>query len=372
MATGEFLEPVGTIKVWEQVLARVQRLTDMDPKMVFTSATPGVIGELTSNSFGDMVGPWRGREEARLEIPGISNGAKAIGPEERMRQGGDDIAHIVALRGFELAGHTYKVSPEMFGYGGMDAQRARALAAKPVIDFNETVSKIMMDVMTSGDYSGSQTNAFAWSATDLAGNSQSQPLYTDTASEVENVYPYDTQTFTHWPMRDGSQAAAGHDHLFDTAAVWSAADAATQADNVREHPTNGAINAYVGSTIATAVQAAKKSDFAGISNVVPLTEQDLASKGSNFGFARPVGEYDGVNYFHMVDMPTSGALYVSAGKQPYHLNMGVIGTDGNRIETGSWSEAGDAERRGISYGYRTYVTAGVRDPLAATVGEHKA
>jgi len=372
MATGEFLDPVGTITVWEQVLASVQRAAQMDPKMAFRTATPGAIGELTSANIGDITGPWRGREEVRIEIPGTTNGAKAIGPEERMRQGTDDIGHIVALRGFELAGHTYKVTPEMFGYGGMDGRRARELAAKPRLDFNETVAKNMLDVMTSGDYSGSQTNAFAWSATDLSGNSQSQALFTDTADEVENVYPYDGQTFTHWPLRNGSTAAAGHDHLFDTAAVWSAADAKTQADHIREHPTNGVIKAYVGSTIATAVQAAKKSDLSSISAVQPLTEQNLAAKGSDFGFAQRVGDYDGVDYYHMVDLPTSGALYVSAGKMPFHLNIGVLGTDGSLIGTRDWSEDGDKERRGISYGYRDYVSAGVRDPLAVSYGEHAA
>ena len=364
---GEFLNPVGNIQVFEQILARVQRVPDLDPKKAFQSATPGVVGALT-----ELQGPWRGREEMRFEIPGVTQGAKAVGPEERMELGTDDIGHIVALPGFELAGHSQRVSPEMFHYGGMTQERARELAAKPILDFNDEVSQIMLDVMTSGDFSGAVANNFAWSATDLASNSQSQALATQNADQVANVYANDGQTFTHWPLRDGTQAAAGHDHIFDTGGAWTQATALTQINNVLEHPGNRTPVGYVGSTVATAIEADMKSELGAVDARVPLVEGDVALASASFAGATPIGVRGGIRYFHMVDLPADGAIYAAAGKKPFHLSIGAVGAEGVGIDTGAWSENGDPERRGVTYGYRRYVAAGVKDPLAVTTGEFAA
>lgn len=362
---GEFLSPVGSIQVFEHVLARVQRLPEMDPKTAFRTATPGVIGQLT-----EQMGPWRGREDVRFEIPGVTQGGRAVGPEERMEVGTDDIGHIVALRGFELAGHSQRVSPEMFSFGGMTQERANSLAAKPILDFNDEVaSNIMMNVMTSGDFSGAVADDFQWSATDLSGNSVSQPIITDDADQVPNVYANGTQTFTHWPLRDGTQASAGHDHLFDTGAAWTESSARTQINNVLEHPGNNTPVAYVGSTVASSVVADLKSEFGAIESRTRLVTEGLDLKGDDFAFASPIGERGGVMYFHMVDMPTSAALFVARGKKPFHLNLGAVGAEGGQIGTRAWTERGDPERRGTTYGYRDYVSAGVKDPLAVTFGE---
>lgn len=364
---GEFLSPVGTISVFEQVIDRVMRVPDSDPKMAFRTATPGIIGELTQ-----VLGAWQGRGDLRFELPGTTQGAKAVGPEERMDVGSDDIGHIVAKPGFALAGHSQRVFDYMFQYGGMTQERANALAAKPILDFNDEVSHIMLDVMTSGDYSGSQADAFSWSATDKYGNTVNQPLITDTANEVENVYAYGGQTFTHWPMRDGTLAAAGHDHLFDTGAPWTNASAQTQADNIREHPTNGRVRAHVGSTVAAAVQADLKSEYGGTVLVQSQVENNFSAKGAEFAAAERIGVRGSIEYFHVVDFPTNGALFVAAGKKPFHLNIGMVGEGGRSIEKRSWAEAGDPERGGTTWGFRDFVAAGVIDPLSVSYGEFAA
>lgn len=364
-----FINPVGSIQTFRQYVDRVNRMPAMDPKLAFRSATPGVL----SNLF-DVMGPWQGRASERFEIPGVNEGIRAVGRDQRMVQGKDDIGHIVALPGFEVAGFSQTVHPEDFAYG-LTPERAADLARKPQLDFNFGIAKdILMDVITSGDYSGSITNAFAWSAEDLDGNTASQQLITDDADQVENVYAYDGQTFTHWPLRDGTQAAAGHDHLFDTGAVWSAATAKTQADNVREHPTNGPIRAFVGSTVAAAVQAAKKSDYAGFSAVVEQVERDFAAKGSDFAGATPIGIYEDIQYFHMVDLPASGALYMASNKSPFHLHIGQLAAPGMPVGKGAWANDHrvNDELQGITYGMRDYVAAGVKDPMAVSYGEHAA
>jgi len=367
MATGEFLDPVGSIQTFAPVLRDIQRMPAMDPKTVFRSATPGVIGLLTEH-----LGPWEGRREMAFDIPGVAEGGRAVGRDERMLQGFDAIGHIVALRGFEVAGFSHTVHPSDFAYG-LTAERARDLAAKPQINFNKMVAKdILMDVITSGDYSGSITDDFAWSTLDLAGNTASQQLITDDADQVANVFANSNQTFTHWPMRDGTQAAAGHDHLDDTGAVWSAANAKTQADNVLEHIGKNRAIALVGSTVGTAVQAAKKSDFGGINSIVPLVEQNPNLKGSDFAFAKPIGEYDGIEYHHMVDLPASGMLVFAAGSKPFHLNIGALAAPNMPEGKGAWirDHAQNDELLGLSYGFRDYVSVGVQDPLAVAYTEH--
>lgn len=364
---GEFLDPVGSIQTFVRVVDDVMRLPELDPKLAFRSATPGVIGDLT-----EQMGPWQGRGGLRFEMPGVTQGVRAVGRDQRMVQGTDKISHVVALPGFELAGFSQTVHPEDFAFG-LTPERARDLAAKPILDFNDGVAHILLDVMTSGDYSGSITNDFAWSAKDLDDNTASQAIITDDANQVPNVYANDSQTLL-WPLRNGTQAAAGHDHLNDTGAVWSAANAKLQADNIREHPTMGRIRAFVGSTVAAAVQATKKTDYAGWSGVAALTEQSFSKKGDDFGFASPIGIYEDIEYHHMVDLPASGVLMVAAGKKPFHAHIGYKPAPTINGDKGPWTKdhATNDELLGLTYGYRRYLSAGVKDPLAVTYYEHAA
>lgn len=364
---GEFLSPVGNIQTFVRVVDKVQRLPELDPKRAFRTATPGVIGDLV-----EQMGPWEGRGALRFEMPGVTQGVRAVGRDQRMVQGTDKISHVVALPGFELAGFSQTVHPEDFAYG-MTAERARDLAAKPILDFNDGVAKILMDVITSGDYSGSITNDFAWSATDLDDNTASQQIITDDANQVPNVYANDSQTLL-WPLRNGSQASANHDHLSDTGAVWSAANAKTQADNIREHPTMGRIRAYVGSTVAAAVQAAKKTDYAGTVLLKDQVENSYSAKGSDFGAASPIGFYEDIEYFHMVDLPASGVLMHAVGHKPFHAHIGYKPAPGINGDKGAWTRnhAQNDELQGVTYGYRRFFAAGVKDPLSVAYSEHAA
>lgn len=361
---GEFLSPVGSIQSFVRVVDKVQRLPELDPKKAFRTATPGAIGDLV-----EQMGPWEGRGALRFEMPGVTEGVKAVGRDQRMFQGKDKISHIVAMPGFELAGFTQTVHPEDFAYG-LTAERARDLAAKPILDFNDGVAHILLDVITSGDKSGSITDDFKWSAKDLDDNTTSQDIITDDANQVPNVFANSTQTIL-WPLRDGTQAAANHDHLSDTGAVWSAADAKTIANNIREHPTMGRVRMYVGSTIAAAVQAAKKTDYAGTVLIKDQVENSYSSKGSDFGYATPIGFYDDIEYLHMVDLPASGVLAVAAGHRPFHAHIGYKPAPGINGDKGAWTRnhAENDELLGLSYGYRRYFAAGVKDPLSVAYAE---
>jgi hypothetical protein len=364
---GEFLDPVGSIQTFVRVVDDVMRLPELDPKRAFRTATPGAIGDLV-----EQMGPWEGRGGLRFEMPGVTQGVKAIGRDQRMLQGTDKISHIVALPGFELAGFSHTVHPEDFAYG-LTAERARDLAAKPVLNFNDGVAHILMDIITSGDYSGSITDDFQWSAKDLDDNTASQQIITDDANQVPNVFANSTQTIL-WPLRNGTQTAVNHDHLSDTGAVWSAANAKTQADNIREHPTMGRIRAYVGSTVAAAVQAAKKSDFTNTVLIKEQVENSFSAKGSDFGFASPIGIYEDIEYHHMVDLPASGVLMVAAGTKPFHAHIGYKPAPGINGDKGAWTRnhAENDELLGMTWGFRKYFSGGVKNPLAATYGEHAA
>ncbi len=289
-----------------------------------------------------------------------------------MVQGTDKIKHIVALPGFELAGFSQSVHPADFAYG-LTPERARDLAAKPILDFNDGVANILLDVLTSGDKTGSITNDFAWSATDLDDNVASQAIITDDANQVPNVYANDSQTIL-WPLRNGTETSTGHDHLSDTGAVWSAANAKTQADNIREHPTMGRIRAYVGSTVAAAVQAAKKTDYGGTVLVKEQVERSDSAKGADFGMASLIGYYEDIEYHHMVDLPASGVLMVASNKRPFHAHIGWKPAPGINGDKGAWTRnhAENDELLGLTYGYRRTLAAGVKEPISAAYAEHAA
>ncbi len=357
--SGEFLTGPNGVTRFEHIVERVMKRPDLDPKAAFATATPGVIGQLT-----DMMGSWRGREELRWEIPGVTQGARAIGPDERMVTGEDDVGHIAAQRGFELAGYSMRVGKQDFDYGGMSAETAVELAKKPILNFNDEVSKIMLDVMTSGDFSGAVTDNFAWSAADLREQSQSQDLPTQGARVAANVYANSAQTFEHWPLRDGTKAAAGHDHIRATGVAWTAAGAKASADDILEHPGNGRVVAYVSTEVAEDVHGDLKTEYANNGPLQGFVEGDPSLLGAAFGGATRIGVRAGIDYWHMPDLPTASAVFVAAGKKPMHLHVGATGGNGQALGTGGWLERGDPERGGTTYGYREFVSAGIKDPLA--------
>lgn len=356
---GEFLTGPNGVTRFEHIVERVMKRPDLDPKAAFKTATPGVLGSLTN-----MMGSWRGREELRWEIPGVTQGARAVGPDERMQTGEDDVGHIAALRGFELAGFSMRVGKQDFDYGGISAETAVEMAAKPILNFNDEVSKILLDVMTSGDYSGAVADNFAWSATDLAGQTESASLPTQGARVAADVYANSAQTFEHWPLRDGTKAAAGHDHISATGVAWTAAGAKPSADDVLEHPGNMSVVAYVGTLVAEDVDGDVESTYANNGPLQKAYENDASLLGVGFAGGRFINSVKGIDYIHVPDLPGAAAVFVAGGKKPMHLHVGAVGGSGQKLGTGGWLERGDPERGGTTYGYREFVSAGISDPLA--------
>jgi hypothetical protein len=361
----ELLNRVHNDIVFDSVLHRIQQLPALDPSLAFQQALPGFLNDIV-----EMEGPWPGRDTKRWAIDSKSDIGKAIGPDQRARIGGVATKHIVALRGLEIAGVTQKVGFQDFQYGGMTVEAAERKALLPLRSFNERVSKAMFDVVTSGDFSGSPTEDFRWSATTQDGETVQADIITDTANEVPDVFANSTQTFL-WPLRTGGETATGHDHVVDTGAAWSVATAATQRDLVLEHPGAGRVIAYVGATVAAAVRAQAKTEYGAISERIPLVREGQTRGG--FLDSTNMGIYlDSVEYHFVADMPTNTALYVASNQKPFHMSIGANGVDGKSIGRGSWQETGDQERLGKYYGFRNFLSAGMKNPVGAAIVEHAA
>lgn len=364
---GYFLDRVHNDVVFEQVLNRIQRLPEMDPSLAFQTAVPGFLADITA-----VEGPWPGRDTKRWAIDGKSDIARAIGPDQRARIGGVAEKHIAAVRGFEIAGVSQKVGDQDFQYGGMTSEQAERKALLPLRSFNERVAKVLMNVATQGDYSGSVTDNFAWSAPDQDGATVTADQVAQTANQVADVFANSTQTFL-WPMRDGTEAAAGHDHIVDTGTTWTLANAAAGRDNVLEHPNMGRVRAYVGATVAAAVRAQAKTEYGAIAERVPfITQADVRDSGG-FAYSTPMGiVLDSIEYHYAPDLPTSVQLTVASNQRPLHAEIGAVGDQGRSLGRGGWSERGDAERGGTYFGYRNYGSFGTRMPLAIEYREHAA
>lgn len=352
-------------KLFEQVLTGVQRENAMDPKAAFASAMPGFLGNVTEN-----IGPWAGREEMRFEIPGVAEDALAVDFHERAKLGDTSMFHVVAEPGLLLAGRTQQVSPNDFRHG-MSMDQAVERANRPQIDYNQKVAKSLLDVLTSGGATaGSLTEAFAWSANDGLGNSVSQPLAAENGNQVAAVLAHSSQT-VEWPLRNGSAAAAGHDHVASSAGAWTEAIAATQRDTILEHPGAGRVQAYVGATVAAAVRAAIKTEYGAIDPRVPFV-LEAPVRVDGFGSADALGTIGSVDYVFSPDMDTNQALYVAANRKPFYASTGASGYSQSGDGVGAWSESGDPETAGVRYGFRQYTALGVKEPVMAVICDHVA
>lgn len=368
MTEGEFLK-IRNYTQWVEVHDRVQQRLDMNPARVFEQAAPNILSQVADN-----VGPWEERHTKRWAFYDANEDARAIGPDERAREGDLAEKHIVAPPGFEMAGRTHIVRPKDFRYSGMNLQQAAERAARPRLGWNQKVAKILMDVLTSGafgDANDDPSNNFAWTAEDQNGNTITQDIATQNSDQVAAVYANDSQSIT-WPLRDGSETATGHDHIFlAQGASWTQAIAKPIRDTITEHPGNGAIRALAGANVAEDVRADLKSEFGAIESRTPMVREGIPEEGA-FAQAFPVGRVDSVDYFFMPDMPDDIAVFYAANKRPLYMAMGEVGGDGASLGTGAWTEQRDPERRGQKFGYRDYFTAGIRDPLAIAVAEFTA
>lgn len=357
-------------KLFEQVLVRQQRLAEMDPKKAFASLAPGFLGALS-----ESMGPWRGREEVRFEVPGAAEDANAVAPHERARLGSTDMFHVVAEPGMLLAGKTQWVSPDDFRYG-MTAEKAAERAGRPLVDFNQKTSKVVMDVITQGAFSdGSDdfSDAFAWSATDLNGTAVTHTLATENANQVADVIAHSGQA-VEWPLRDGSVAAAGHDHMLEAqGASWTETLADTARDTILEHPGAGRVAAIVGANVAADVRAQLKTEYGAVESRVPFIKEGFV-RDDGFGATDSLGRIGSVDYIYAPDVPDDIAIYYASNQKPFYHSVGdaaaqsVGGSDG----LGGWSETMDVERGGLKYGYRNYFTAGCKLPTMVALAEYTA
>jgi len=189
---------------------------------------------------------------------------------------------------------------------------------------------------------------------------------------VPTVVANSTQTVT-WPLRDGEVTATGHDHLLPAAgATWTVALAATARDLITEHPGNGRVVGYVGANVSADVRAALKTEYGAVESRVPfIISGDV--NGGGFGSATQIGMIDEVEYFHCPDVPDDIAVYVASNKKPFYLAPGAVGVNGENLSITAWTEnlaaTTGGEIRGLRYGYRDWVTMGVRDPTAVVVQE---
>jgi hypothetical protein len=360
----ELLNRVHNDIVFDQVLQRVQALPQMDPTLAFQNALPGFLNEIV-----EMEGPWPGRDTKRWAIAGAGEIGKAIGPDQRARIGGVSEKHIVALRGFEVAGVTQKIGHQDGLYGGTSLEQKERKALMPLRSFNERASKSMFDVVTAGDFSGSIAEDFRWFAQSQDGETVQADIHTDTADSVPDVYANSTQTFL-WPLRTGGLTGTGHDHVIDTGAVWALAGAATARDLVMEHPGAARVRAYVSSTVAALVRAQAKTEYGAIVERVDIVKSGAFREGG-FGSANSMGiVMDGVEYVHAPDIPADKAIYVAANQKPFHMHIGNTGVDGSPIGRGSWTEIGDQERLGKYFGFRDVLSLGMKNPVGAVYAAH--
>lgn len=366
---GEFLR-INNVKRFEQVLSRVTMRMDQDPSQAFSQAFPGMIGQLT-----EPLGPWRGREEMRMEIPGIQDDARAVARQERAEHGDYDAFHIVALRGMELAGPSQTVYQADFDFGGMPAEKAAHLAARPRRDWNRTVTRAMLDVITQGaftDGSNDPSEAFAWSVTDQRGNTVTQDLATENSDQVAAVVAHSGQS-VNWPLRDGGETSTGHDHVETAAgASWTIALGNSARDNIVEHPGNGRVRGFAGANVAADIRSVAKTEYGAIESRVPLISQGDARE-NGFGEVHPIAPLESVDYFFAPDMPDDIIVYVAGNKRPVYASVGAVGAEGQNLDVGDWTEnlaaTTGGEIQGTKWGYRRFISMGVHDPTAIYVQE---
>ena len=359
--------------LFEQVRVRVmERQLSMDPKQAFASANPGFLAELV-----DPMGPWRGREEVRMEIPGVAEDAVAVDPVDHVTLGSTDMGHIALEPGILVSGKAQMVGPDDFRYGMTPAQAAERVA-RPVIDWNQKVAKNLFDVVTQGAFSdGSNdfSDNFAPTYTvDKTAQTVAQPLATQSASVAAAVVANSTQTFAHWPLADGTLASAGHDHLLPTqGASWTETLADTARDLILEHPNMGMVKAFVGSNVAADVVAALKSGYGAIESRVPLVGGSQGGTAGGFGeqqmITQPIGD---VRYVHVTNMPDDIAVYCAINRRPAYMSAGALGEGGQELHEAGWATRPDDETGFRKFGYRRYVSMGIKDPLAIAVAEYTA
>lgn len=367
MTVGTFLN-VTNYRQFELIGREIMQMPDMDPALVFQTAVPGFLGELFQ-----PVGPWQDRQQKAFEFPSKNGQAKAVAANERAVRGGYDKKQIVALPGFEIAGETQTVLPSDFLYGGMTRDEVTRRAMRPRLDWNKATYLAAMDVVSAkGKSTGAPVDNGAYVVNDFHGNSTTKALATNSADVCSDTIANSSQSIL-FPLRDGTEAAANHDHTLGSNAAWTLATQRTNRDLVLEHPGNGAqVNVIAGATAAAAIRTALASalNVAGITSGEALLRAPLSNAGS-LASAVPIARgWEGMDFYFAPDMDTNQVITVAAGKKPFYFSQGAKGVDGSAVGTGAWFEQENVETRGGSYGYRDYLNLGCMDPTAVVIADH--
>jgi hypothetical protein len=366
MAVGEFINTTN-YRHFEHIGRQVIQMADMDPAMVFQTALPGFLDRVFTN-----VGQWPGAEQKGFEFPSKNNGAKSVAPNERAVRGGYDKKQIVALPGWEIAGETQTVLPSDFQRGGMTTGEVARRVMRPRLDWNKTVFTAAMDVVTAkGKSTGAPVDNGAYVIADQHGNSVTKALITNSADVCSDTIANSSQSIL-FPLRDGTETAANHDHTIQAAgASWTLALARTHRDLILEHPGNGTmVDAYVGKTNAEDIRAVMKSELGAVVTREEFIRLNIPGAGGLGGAIPLTMGLEGVNYWYCPDMDTEQALYVAEGKKPFYASFGVRGSDGAEVGTGAWFEQENPETRGGSYGYRAHQNMGCMDPTSAVIVDY--
>lgn len=370
MPVGEFIN-ITNYRQFENIAREIMAAPDLDPTLVFQSAVPGFLQRL----FKDA-GAWPSREQKAWEFPNKLNGARSVSPNERARMDGYAKRQIVSMPGWEIAGRTQTVGPSDFMFQGMTQTDVTARAMRPRLDWNKTVFSAALDVISAtGKTTGAPVANGKYTINDFDGNSVAKTLVTDSADQCGDVIANASQSVL-WPLRDGTEAAANHQHTFLAAgAAWTLALGRTHRDTIVEHPNNPVtVECYVGKNTAEDIRAVMKSEL----NIGGVTSGEAFVKlgitaGGGLGDAVPiVSGLEGVTYYYAPDMDADQALYVASGKRPFYYSSGAMGVNGVSVGTGPWFEEDNKETRRGSYGFREYQNLGCDVPVDAAIVDYVA
>lgn len=365
MAVGEFIN-ITNYRQFENIQRDITEQMDLDPALVFQSALPGFLQRL----FED-VGPWKDRQQKAFEFPSKLAGAASVAPAEEARMGGYDKKQIVAQPGWEIAGRTQTVSPSDFLHGGMTAAEVTRRVTRPLLDWNKTVFASALDVISAkGKSTGAPVDNGAYVINDFDANAVTKALVTNSADVCSDTIANSSQSVL-WPLRDGTETAANHDHTTGAVgASWTLALSRTARDLVTEHPgMGGAVDVYLGKTNAEDIRSVLKSELGAIPDRQAIINLSIATAGGLGDAVLIADGLEGQRIYYCPDMDSEQALYIAQNKRPFFFSKGAKGVDGSAVGTGAWSDPGVAETRVKKFGYREHQSLGCQMPIACLIAD---
>lgn len=336
--------------------------------IIFDSPIPAALKPLVRG-----LGPWPGSDDWAWDFTTPDNKGYAIASEEKARLGAFDTYQIVAKPPIEIAGLSYRVGNDDFRNGGMSLQIAAEKIRRPERDWNNAISEALLNVFTSGAYTGAsaaRTNGYAFTVKNVAGADVSIAKVTESANRATPTVAHASHLAL-WPDKQGGQFSAGHTHLpANAGGVWTEALGRTARDHLLEHPGVNAVDCYVGSDVVDDV-------FEEITDTAALTNKanELLVTGTatedNFGVPSLIGTVDGVKYSRLDCLPANLAVYFARGRKPLGVSVGVQRADGSKMPR-SWNDVHlmDPETGAVNYGFRGFAGAHVVEPTSIYIANY--